>query len=363
MPSACRTLWRSTRCCAGAALPAACVSASRGSTVRSPPMPGLKSGRARLPEQARPRRLRGLPNSARPAVKDAKVMSGIAGLLRFDGRAVRAHDLGRVANALRQHGPDRSDVFAGEGIGLVHVLMRMTPEDRFDRQPWRGASGALIAADLRLDNRDDVLASLGVSAADATAWPDSRVLLAAWEQFGDDVWPKVRGPFAAAIWCPRRRVLTLARDPLGLNVAMWHRNEQFFAFSTMPSGLFALDVPRELNEEKLADFLVLNHADHAATIYRRIFRVLPAHVMRVAADGAVTQRRFWSPVEIKPVRLSSDQAYGEGLRDCLDRAVRRQMRSAHGIGSLLSGGLDSSSVSALAARALGEKNERLAAFT
>jgi asparagine synthase (glutamine-hydrolysing) len=290
-------------------------------------------------------------------------MSGIAGLLSFDGRAVRAHDLGRVANALRQHGPDRSDIFAGEGIGLVHVLMRMTPEDRFDRQPWRGASGALIVADLRLDNRDDVLATLGVSAADATAWPDSRVLLAAWEQFGDDVWPKVRGPFAAAIWCPRRRVLTLARDPLGLNVAMWHRNERFFAFSTMPSGLFALDVPRELNEEKLADFLVLNHADHAATIYRRIFRVLPAHVMRVAADGAVTQRRLWSPVEIKPVRLSSDQAYGEGLRDCLDRAVRRQMRSAHGVGSMLSGGLDSSSVSALAARALGEKNERLAAFT
>jgi asparagine synthase (glutamine-hydrolysing) len=290
-------------------------------------------------------------------------MSGIAGLLRLDGRAVRPHDLERAANALRRHGPDRSDIFAGDNIGLVHVLMRMTPEDRFDRQPWRGASGALIVADLRLDNRDDVLASLGVSTADATAWPDSRVLLAAWDQFGDDVWPKLRGPFAAAIWCPRRRVLTLARDPLGLNVAMWHRGERFFAFSTMPSGLFALDVPRELSEEKLADFLVLNHADHATTIYRKVFRVLPAHVMRVTADGAVTQRRFWTPTEIKPMRLSSDEAYAEGLRDCLDRAVRRQMRSAHGIGSLLSGGLDSSSVSALAARALGEKDERLAAFT
>ena len=94
-----------------------------------------------------------------------------------------------------------------------------------------------------------------------------------------------------------------------------------------------------------------------------MFRVPPAHVMRVEADGAVTQRRYWSPAEIKPVRLGSDQAYAEGLRDCLDRAVRRQMRSAHPVGSLLSGGLDSSSVSVLAARALGEKNERLAAFT
>ena len=88
-------------------------------------------------------------------------VSGIAGLLRFDGRAVSRRDLERVANSLRQHGPDRSAIVAGEDIGLVHVLMRMTPEDRFDHQPWQGESGALITADVRLDNRDDVLARAG----------------------------------------------------------------------------------------------------------------------------------------------------------------------------------------------------------
>ena len=158
--------------------------------------------------------------------------------------------------------------------------MRMTPEDQYDRQPWRGASGAMITADLRLDNRDDVLARIGVAPQDAMAWPDSRVLLRAWEKFGDDLWPTLRGPFAVAIWDPRSRILTLARDHLGLNVVMWHKSEHFFAFATMPKGLFALpDVPRELSEEKFADFLVLNHADHATTIYRNVFRVPPAHVV------------------------------------------------------------------------------------
>ena len=57
-----------------------------------------------------------------------------------------------------------------------------------------------IAADLRLDNRDDMLARIGVAPHDAEAWADSRVLLAAWEKFGDEVWPMLRGPFAAAIW-------------------------------------------------------------------------------------------------------------------------------------------------------------------
>jgi asparagine synthase (glutamine-hydrolysing) len=291
-------------------------------------------------------------------------MSGIAGLLRFNGRTVNRRDLERAANALRQHGPDQSEIVIAGGIGLLHVLMRMTPEDRFDRQPWQGESGALITADLRLDNRDDILERIGVSRWETMAWPDSRVLLAGWEKLGDDIWPMLRGPFAAAIWDARNRVLTLARDHLGLNVVMWHRNERFFAFATMPNGLFAFaGVPRELSEEKFADFLVLNHADHTTTMYRDVFRVAPAHVMHVTADGTIEQRRYWSADEVKPVRLGSDQAYAEGLRGCLDAAVRRQMRTAHPIGTMLSGGLDSSSISMLAARALAKKKQRLVSFT
>lgn len=291
-------------------------------------------------------------------------MSAIAGLLRFDGQPVGRRDLERAANALRQYGPDRCGIATQESLGFVHTQMRMTPEDQFDRQPWRSASGSLITADMRLDNRADMLERIGGTAHEGRAWPDSRVLLAAWEKLGDALWPLLRGPFAVAIWDPRRRVLTLARDHLGLNVVMWHKSGRFFAFATMPNGLFALDgVPRELHEEKLADFLVLNHADHATTIYRNIYRVPPAHVMQIGADGALRQFRYWSPRDIAPIKLASDQAYADALRERLDAAVLRQMRSAHPVGSLLSGGLDSSSVAALAARALAQKNERLMAFT
>jgi len=291
-------------------------------------------------------------------------MSGIGGLLRFDGQPVVRRDLERMANALRPHGPDRSDVLVGGNIGLAHVLMRMTPEDLFERQPLRGASGAVITADLRLDNRDDILDRLGIAPQEAMAWPDSRIALTAWEKFGDDVWAALHGPFAVAIWSPQKQRLTLARDHLGLSPVMYYRTDRFFAFATMPKGLFALpDVPRELSEEKMADFLVLNHADHATTFYRDVFRVLPAHVMTVSADGKTAHRRYWSADDIRPIRHKSDQAYANGLLECLDRAVRRQMRSTHPIGCFLSGGLDSSSVAALAARALGEKGQRLTAFT
>ena len=194
-------------------------------------------------------------------------MSGIAGLIRFSGRSVARRDLERAANALNQYGPDRVEIIAKENCGLAHALMRMTPEDRFDRQPYQDASGAIITADLRLDNRDDLLARAGISPLEAAEWPDSRLLLTAWQKLGDDIWPGIRGPFAVAIWDPRSRCATLARDHLGLNVVTWHKGSGFFAFASMPNALFAFDdVPRELCEEKLADFLVLNHADHATTM-------------------------------------------------------------------------------------------------
>ncbi len=92
-------------------------------------------------------------------------MSGIAGLLRFDRQPVSRPELERVANALRAHGPDRSQVMVNGNIGFVHVLMRMTPEDQFDHQPHCGPSGSMITADLRLDNRDEMLARIGADAA------------------------------------------------------------------------------------------------------------------------------------------------------------------------------------------------------
>src|ERR1700752_3149276 len=103
-------------------------------------------------------------------------MSAIAGVLRFDARPVRRQDLERTANALRSYGPDRSGIVTTANVGLVHGLMRMTPDDFFDSQPLRGETGALIAADLRLDNRDDVLARLGLRPTEAVAWADARVL-------------------------------------------------------------------------------------------------------------------------------------------------------------------------------------------
>jgi asparagine synthetase B (glutamine-hydrolysing) len=74
----------------------------------------------------------------------------IAGVDQFDGAAVLVEDLERVAKALRPYGPDRSNVVVAGPVGFVSVLMRMTPEDHFDRQPCLSASRSIITADARV---------------------------------------------------------------------------------------------------------------------------------------------------------------------------------------------------------------------
>jgi asparagine synthase (glutamine-hydrolysing) len=291
-------------------------------------------------------------------------MSAIAGIFRFDGNPVERRDLERMMNALQAHGPDRSSLHVAGPVGLGHLLMRMTPEDSFDAQPVHGASGAIMVADLRLDNRDELISALGLDIQRAVVSPDAAIVLAAWEKWGNAAWARLRGPFAAAVWDPRNRLVTLVRDPVGLRALCYHKGNDFIAFATMPKGLFALaDVPRVLNKEKFADFLILNGSDCETSVYREVFRLHPACSATINAVGGMTKQPYWSEENIQPVRLKSDQAYAEAMRERLDIAVRRQMRTTHQVGCFLSGGLDSSSVAALAARALAEQGRRLPAYT
>ncbi len=132
----------------------------------------------------------------------------------------------------------------------------------------------------------------------------------------------------------------------------------------MPKGLFVLPwIDRELNPSHLADFLVLNHADPASTPYRDVLRLPPAHVVKVSGDGSIRLVRFWSPQVSTTTRLRNDEEYAAALREVLGKAVSRQMRSAGPVGSHLTGGLDSSSVSVLAATLMARCGQKLRTFT
>lgn len=291
-------------------------------------------------------------------------MTSIAGLVTFDGQHVDAATLERVENVFAPYGRDASNRRIFGNAGLLRTLLRTTPEDAFDRQPLvHPASGRVLVFDGRLDNRADLIRELRLPADEAQDCADSALALQACLSWDDDAPSHFVGDFALALWSPRDARLWMARDPLGHRPLFWYRNERFFAFATLPKGLFAIPgVPRTLCDERLADLLTLIPMVGPESLFKDVYRVEPGRVVTVEA-GKVGTRRYHTFDAIRELRFARDDDYLDAFREHLERAVASQLRSNGPIGSHLSSGFDSSTVTAVAARLLAARNQRLTAFT
>lgn len=220
-------------------------------------------------------------------------------------------------------------------------------------------SRAILGFDGRLDNRDALSHRLGLAASTGTG----ALLLAAYHRWGRDCFTHLIGDYACAIWDRDARAFYLATDPGALRTLFFWTDRGRLLFATEQRGLFACpEVPREIDRDQMAAWLCMLPREPLRTFFRGVNRVPPGHVVRWAA-GEATLERWWRPEDVPPLHLPRDQDYEEALREALDEAVRARIRPGEHIGSNLSGGLDSSSVSALAARHLAKEGRELTAFT
>ena len=286
-------------------------------------------------------------------------MTAIAGVWHTDGRPSASHDLTQMLAAQRMYGPDAGDAWSAENIGLGRRLSRVLPEDAFDEQPLRCAIGRYrLVADLRLDNRSELASLLGIQ--DESNKSDAAILLAAWERWADACLDRLVGDYAFAVWDASGARLLLVRDPLGCRPLHYFRDSNFFAFASMPKGLHALpEVPYEADEEFFAEGLLYYLEDGTRSFFRDIHKVPAGHLVIVDRDG-LTVRRHWHPAR-QLLKLSRATDYDEALREKLEVAVRCRLRGTHAVATHLSGGLDSSAVTATAARLA--PGERVFAFT
>lgn len=303
-------------------------------------------------------------------------MSALFGLLSFDGCSPERRKLEAMSAILAHRGSDDVHIFVRESVGLGHRMLWTTPESLNEQLPAWSADGRLIiTADARIDNRDELIDTLDLRANsfDALANPvfsqsstitDSAIILAAYERWGERCVDHLLGDFAFVIWDNARQTLFCARDPMGVKPFFYCCNMRSFAFASEIKGVLAAhESTPHINELKIADLLAGITADSEATIYADIKRLPAAHTLTVT-DGHLTKQRYWLPDPERELRLDSDEAYAEAFRSLFAEAVHCRTRSAFPIGSLLSGGLDSSSI-ACTARSflLQHKKPALATFS
>lgn len=286
-------------------------------------------------------------------------MSGIAAIFRLDGRPADAASLDPVLADMADQGPDGCGAQADGPVALGHRLLATTPESLVEPMPFRHAeSGCSISADLRLDNRETLLEAFGLN-GDGRVIGDGELVLRAWLKWGEACPEKLLGDFAFVLWDPRRRTLFAARDHIGMRPLYYSHREgrAFLCASRVRALLRAQDVPARWHELRLAEFLVDFDGDMpGTTFFEGVHRLPPGYCLRVTPDG-LSERRYWRLEPPEPVRLRNDRDYAEALREILTEAVRCRLRSPGPVGSMLSGGMDSGSIVAIASRLLDEAGQ------
>ena len=223
------------------------------------------------------------------------------------------------------------------------------------------ASGCIAVADARLDEPAALRAALDLPAPDEA--PDAStdhaagLILHAWLRWGEDCVGRIDGDFAFAIHDPRENRLFLARDRMGVRpLYVHHVPGKLLVFGSTSHAVLAHPrVPRDLNEARMADYLLelagagLEAVDFTSTFHAAVERHPPRQASLVT-PGGVQSRQYW---RLEPHRTGplprTDAEWTEALAAALERAVAQQLRGPGRVGSMLSGGMDSTSLAVIAA--------------
>jgi len=289
-------------------------------------------------------------------------MCGIAGVSgRFDDPAL----LDRMGAVMANRGPDDSGVWSdtGAGIGLCHRRLSIIDLSSFGHQPmWDVSRRAAIVFNGEIYNYRELRAELITQGFAFASQTDTEVLLNLYLRDGNDMLSRLNGMFAFAIWDKAQGSLFLARDGLGVKPLYYTQTSKGFLFaSALRALLCESGVSREIDPTTMLDYLTLLYSPAPSTMLRGVSKLEPGHALLVRS-GVVERKWQWFDLPVEtPLFHGSEAGAAAFLRERLTAATRRQMIADVPVGAFLSGGLDSSSLVALAKDCA--KDRQLECFT
>jgi asparagine synthase (glutamine-hydrolysing) len=284
-------------------------------------------------------------------------MCGVVGQALARRDALVDPRLGARAVALLKHrGPDDDGVFTAPGIFLGHTRLSITGISH-GHQPVANESGSVQAIfNGEIYNHRELRRQLVSRGHRIVGDSDSAVLPHAYEEWGWAFVERLEGIFAVAVWDEAERTLVLARDRFGIKPLYYADDPEGLVFgSEVKAVAFCRQAPAELDLAAVGDYLAFGYVPGPRTILRGIVAVPPATALRWR-DGVVTSRAYWTPnVSPQGERVTPAEERGALARieEALVAAVRRECATETPAGAFLSGGLDSSAITALMAEQLG----------
>ncbi len=288
-------------------------------------------------------------------------MSAITGIFYRQGGNVEETQIKKMNDRLSHRGPDGSDFWFEGPVGLGHQMLHTTTESLHEKLPFE-ENGMTITADARIDNRSELSHKLGIS--DKEDISDSYFILKAYQRWGENCPNELLGDFAFAIWDTDREKMFCARDHMGVKPFYYYITDELFAFGTELKAILSIpEVPRKINEVKVAQYLLSILEDREITFYECIRRLPAAHSLKINSNNFLSDK-YWILDPDFELNLSCNGEYVDKFREIFTESVRCRLRSAFDLGFSLSGGLDSSSVFCTARQLLLERgNSNLKTFS
>lgn len=281
--------------------------------------------------------------------------------MHFDGEPASPVILRRMTDAILHRGPDGEGHYIDGSLGLGHRRLAIIDLSPAGHQPMQTPDGRYVISyngevynfrELRTE-----LESLGYQFRSLT---DSEVVLQALAHWGLSALGRFNGMFALALWDRQEKSLILARDRYGIKPLYWAQSGATLLFGSEVKAMLAHPALRaEMDCEALLEYLTFQNFFTERTLFKGV-SLLPAGTwLKASADGKLTRQRYWDYDFVEPESPRDIREYEEELDRLFRQAVNRQLVSDVPVGSYLSGGMDSGSITAIAAKQI----DNLRSFT
>ncbi len=295
-------------------------------------------------------------------------MSAIFGLVYFDDRPESSvkSALAKMSGELKEWAPAGfKQGFLGSA-GCSKAFSLPLQNDSYQPEPALSENNRnLFLASARLDNADELTTDLGLSAEEKRRAQDAKLLHLSLEKWGLDAADHIFGEWAFINIHNDEKRIEAARDRIGNTSFYYTYNSKIFAFAPTPQALLVLEeVSNEPDEYILAcDLLRFSDINKVhRTKWKSIRKLLPAHRL-VATKDNITIQRYWSLRNAPNTRYRKKEEYFDEFRTRFEQSVSTRISSANKVATSLSSGLDSGTISSIAAKQLREQNKKLSAFT
>ena len=234
-------------------------------------------------------------------------MTGYAVVVRHPQATVTRDELCMLVPALARRGPHGTSVVADGEIGLVSALL--DTGDRRLAPAWVRAGPLVVVGQVRVDAREELVEALRGAGTNASVDdPDVRLLAQAWLAWGSEAPARVLGDYSVVVHDLTSHATTLVRDPFGVRMSNYHKEAGRLVVSNTLAALLDFGVPRELDEDAIADVVAEGYnQDPATTVFRAIRRVPPGSAVTSHSVGRETASRYWT-LPAPPIDRSRDAA-------------------------------------------------------